>query len=218
MYRKVKFAPGEYYHLYNRGNNKSTISVTKRDKERFVALLFLANGDVPFHFKDIQSKHVFTYPRGKTLVDIGAYCLMPNHFHLLIREKRGGGASLFMQKLATAYAMYFNTVHQRTGSLFEGTFRSSHADNDRYLRYLFAYIHLNPLKLMSPSWKERFPNTSVAEKFLSEYTGSSYSDYLGTPRPEGVIINRRAFPGFFNRTADFKAFVNDWITLRSEHD
>ena len=79
---------------------------------------------------------------------------MPNHFHILVKEKIENGISKFMGKLTTGYSMYFNKRYDRTGSLFQGVFKSVHADSDEYLKYLFAYIHLNPIKLINPEWKE----------------------------------------------------------------
>jgi len=93
--------------------------------------------------------------RGEQLVNIVTYCLMSNHFHLLIYEKTEGGISKFMQKVTTAYTMYFNKSKQRTGALFQGKFKAKHASiNDNYLKYLVAYIHLNPIKLIDAQWKE----------------------------------------------------------------
>ena len=81
--------------------------------------------------------------RGETLVDIGIYCLVPNHFHLLIKEKTENGISEFVKKVATGYSMYFNKKYERTGSLFEGPFKAKRIDTDEYLKYIFSYIHLN---------------------------------------------------------------------------
>ncbi len=77
-------------------------------------------------------------PRGNQLVSIGAYCLMSNHLHLLLREEEESGISLFMQKVSTAYTMYFNRKYKRTGSLFAGRFKAQHAGNDNYLKYLLG--------------------------------------------------------------------------------
>ncbi len=138
---------------------------------------------------------------------------MPNHVHLLIREKNDGGTSRFMQKLATAYTMYFNTRYERTGSLFQGAFKSSHADDDRYLKYLISYIHLNPVKLIEPKWKERgIENRKAAEKYLKEYEYSSYLDYLGVKRKEKAIIDAAALPEYFESPSDFKTSVTEWLS------
>ena len=87
MTRRYTFAPGEYYHLYNRGVEKRLIYLDDNDKERFVKLLFFCNSYKPLNMRDRHKGLTFVeYDRGERLVDIGAYCLMPNHFHLLIRE------------------------------------------------------------------------------------------------------------------------------------
>ena len=109
------------------------------DRERFVKLLFVCNGTNPVVFKTIQGLPLDKIERGETLVDIGLYCLMPNHFHLLVKEKKENGISMFMEKLSTSYSMYFNKKNERTGRIFENTFKATHVDNDEYLKYLFAY-------------------------------------------------------------------------------
>lgn len=218
MTRPFEFAEGEYYHLYNRGTDKRKIFFDNHDRERFISLLFLCNSGIPLHRSDREGtslQKILETPRETTLVDIGAYCLMPNHFHLLVHEQTEGGISLFMQKLATAYTMYFNKRNDRRGSLFEGTFRAEHASRDEYLKYLFAYIHLNPIGIIEDEWKEHhIKNKKKAEEFLASYPYSSYLDYARNTdeRPEGVIINKLAFPEYFEKTTDFKEYVHDWMT------
>ncbi|MBU3925748.1 transposase, partial [Patescibacteria group bacterium] len=178
MERKFRFSEGEFYHLYNRGINKMAIFLNNIDKKRFIKLLFACNSKKPVVFKNIQGLPLEEIERGETIVDIGAYCLMPNHFHLLVREKTENGISMFMEKLFTAYSMYFNKKNERTGRLFEGIFKATHANKDQYLKYLFAYIHLNPVKLIDLKWKENsITDKEKAKKFLKEYAYSSYLDY-----------------------------------------
>src|SRR5690606_36166474 len=111
-----------------------------------------------FNVRDIRKKtqnSVFDFDRGKTLVEIGAYCLMPNHFHILLKSKEDDGISKFMNKLGTSYSMYFNRRYERTGILFQGRYKAKHVESDEYLKYLFSYSHLNPIKIIDPSWKDR---------------------------------------------------------------
>src|SRR3989344_8568343 len=136
--RKITFSEGEYYHIYNRGNSKQTIFHDKSDYDRFIKLLFLSNGENNFKIYKI-SKNIYEVDRGRRLVGIGAYCLMPNHFHLLITQTDKGSITRFMQKVSTGYSMYYNKKYQRSGALFEGKFKAEHADNDNYLKYLFSY-------------------------------------------------------------------------------
>ena len=142
---------------------------------------------------------------------------MPNHFHLLVRELEDGGISKFMQKITTGYTMYFNKRSDRNGALFQGRFKATHVADDRYLRYLISYIHLNPVKLIEPKWKETgIANQVHAERYLETYTASSYPDYLGKKRAEGMILTKEALPEYFSSGSDFKTFVTEWLTYKSD--
>lgn len=216
MNRRFSFASGEFYHLYNRGTDKRVIFTDEEDYERFISLMFLCNSSRNIVYRDVPIGLTYGYERGDTLVDILAYCLMPNHFHLLICGKNDGSASLFMQKLLTAYTMYFNRKYKRTGALFEGTFKAKHADTDEYLKYLFAYIHLNPVKIIDTNWKEYgIKNRSMAQAYLADYRHSSYPDWQGVTRPETAILNRAASPEYFTTTKNFDDFVKEWLEFNT---
>ena len=229
MSRNNIFAPGEFYHVYNRGVEKRKIFCTKTDYERFIALLFLCNSRARVHMADIIPRGLTSwnlqgitelFERGEELVDIGAYCLMPNHFHLIIREKSEKGLSLFMQKVTTGYTMYFNTLNKRTGALLQGTFKSTHVENDRYLKYLISYLHLNPIKLIEPQWKENgIKNKKKAESFLKRYRYSSYVDYAGEDRMEKCVLNTDSLPKYFETLKHFKTNVAEWLSYpRDVHE
>ncbi len=212
--RKVAFEKGEFYHLYNRGNSKQKIFHDKKDYERFTSLLFLANGTNNFNYFNLARDGViYDFERGENLVDIAAYCLMPNHFHILITQTENGNISKFMQKLTTGYVMYYNEKYQRTGSLFEGKFKSEHVDNDKHLKYLFSYIHLNPVKLQEPKWKEiGLKNKDRAMDFLGRYEFSSFKDYKEEARQKSVVLNRKPFPNYFPNPKMFVSEILDWIS------
>jgi putative transposase len=223
MQRRIPLAVDEFYHLYNRGVEKRDIFWDERDYRRFLALLYLCNGTEIVNMQmlragNISYRKVFSLERGEPLVAIGAYCLMPNHFHLLIKEIRPGGASLFMKKLLTAYAMYANKRHDRSGVLFQGRFRSEHVGTDNYFKYLYSYIHLNPLKILDPKWKEKGPSFSSrsAEEYLQRYPFSSYAQYLGKVLPEDAILDRAAFPDYFSEQGSFKKFHEYWISYSAQ--
>jgi len=212
MERKIVFSEEEYYHVFNRGTEKRKIFLTNKDKNRFVRLLFICNSKKPVVFRLVQGEPLVKIDRGETLVDIICYCLMDNHFHLLLKEKTEGGISLFMNKLCTAYSMYFNTKNERTGSLFEGNFKAFHADKDEYLKYLFSYIHLNPIKLIDPAWKEKkITNIKKAKEFLLSYKYSSYLDYLGFVREENLILNEKKSPEYFKDEKEFEKMTHEWL-------
>ncbi|MFM2357528.1 MAG: hypothetical protein RJA61_265 [Candidatus Parcubacteria bacterium] len=213
-------AVGEFYHLYNRGTDKRIIFGDKQDYDRFVVLLYITNSHVSVNVREHLRQgrtlaDFFSIQREETLVDIGAYCLMPNHFHILIKEKNEGGTSLFMQKLLTSYSMYFNRKYERNGSLFQGKFKSEHITQDTHLNYLFSYIHLNPVKLVDSQWKERGLKDLLKTKdFLKNYTHSSYLDYQGFIRDQQKILTKEVFPDYFSEKRDFDKFIEDWLQYK----
>ncbi len=215
MERKVAFAEGEYYHLYNRGVDKRQIYMTDLDRDRFIKLLLIANSQDHFKFRDFQNKSLLDIGRGDPLVAIGAYVLMPNHFHILVKEINPGGISAFMEKLLTGYSSYFNKRYQRVGALFQGTFKAQHADNDQYLKYLFAYIHLNPIKLIDKNWKENgITDKIAAKKFLREFAYSSYRSYVQKESEEKVILTLSEFPHYFKENDSFENFITEWLEYK----
>jgi putative transposase len=207
----------EFYHVYNRGTDKRVIFLDSADYTRFIELLFLSNSEHSVNVRDIKKiEHsVFDFDRGKNLVAIGAYCLMPNHFHILVTPLVENGVSIFMGKLCTSYSMYFNKRYVRTGALFQGTFKSEHADTDQYLKYLYAYIHLNPVKLIDRNWKEEgIQNGDIAYEYAANYSYSSLKDYVGNTRLENEIINRKPFPEYFSSSTDVKRELFEWINYQ----
>lgn len=214
--RKVAFVPGEFYHVYNRGNSKQVIFHDKQDYNRFLALLYAVNTKQNIVLRLIL-KDVYKFDRGECLVSIGGYCLMSNHFHLLLTETEDGSVSKFMQKLTTAYSMYYNEKYDRTGSLFEGKFKSEHANEDRYLKYLFSYIHLNPVKIIDKNWKtDGIKNKQKVLEFLKNYEYSSYKDYLGISRSENNILNKEAFPDYFPNKESFIKEIFEWLSFNED--
>jgi len=217
MSRSFKFSIDEFYHVYNRGTDKRAIFLDDNDRKRFYYLLFLCNGNKPFEISELILKQVFQFERGETLVDIGAVCLMDNHFHLLLHEKKENGISEFMHKVSTAYTNYFNRKYKRAGSLFEGRFKARCIDDDRYLNYLFAYIHLNPIKMIQSDWKdEGIKEFDKVQNYLDSYVFSSYYDYQKSEdRSYGLILNKEAFPDYFSTPREFSDFVRDWMELKT---
>ncbi|MHB1316491.1 MAG: transposase [Minisyncoccota bacterium] len=216
MQRKIDFAPGEYYHLYNRGVEKRKIFLSEIDYKRFTTLLYSANSSTPVHLGNYQGRSLINIPRGEPLVAIGAWCLMPNHFHILVKELADGNISLFMKKLLTGYSMYFNTKYDRSGALFEGNFKAQHLDNDNYLKYQYTYIHLNPIGIIDDGWKEKvLKNKNKAKSFLSAYRYSSFFEYKypNKDREESHILNQINFPEYFANNIEFEDMVEEWINF-----
>lgn len=205
--RYYTFTEQEYYHIYNRGNNKQTIFRNPSDYERFKALLYLSNGSKPFVVRDINAADIFSWDRGENYVYIGAYCLMPNHFHLLLTPARENGVSKFMLKLGTGISSYINKKYSRTGSLFEGQYKAKYADTDRYLKYLFSYIHLNPFFKDA----EKRPHSMYTKERLAAYIHSSLPDYLGLMRREQSILTKEKFPSYFETLESNVAELREWL-------
>ncbi len=223
--RQEPLTIGEFYHIYNRGNSKQKIFLDDQDYNRFVKLLYLCNSTKNINFReDIVEQKIdaFDFDRGESIVSIGAWVLMPNHFHLYITISPRGTLgedeiSLFMNKLSTAYSMYFNKKYERTGKLFEGTFKSKHINYDEYAKYTFSYIHLNPVKLIDSNWKENgIKNNKKILEFLDTYKWSSYADYKGINRRENKIILQKDFPDYFSDPKIFEEEIFDWITLNPQ--
>lgn len=213
--RSVNFSQGEYYHIYNRGNSKQKIFCDKNDYIRFIGLLFACNQKGNFKIDNLnKDQGLLDISKEEDLVGIGAYCLMPNHFHILITEKVEGGISKFMQKLGTSYSMYFNKKYKRTGTLFEGKFKSQYARTDRHLKYLFSYIHLNPIKLIQKDWKEvGIKDKEKALEYLNSYEASSFNEYIGIKRPGNKILDIISFPKYFPSKQLFKKEIFDWLKI-----
>jgi len=230
--RIISFIKGEYYHIFNRGNSKQKIFIDDKDRDRFVKLLYLCNSNKNIRFReDIIEKEInaFEFDRGQEIVSIGAWVLMPNHFHLYLtlhqgktlgkgeKDKIENGVSLFMKKVCTAYTMYFNKKYKRTGTLFEGKFKSVHVARDVQAKYLFSYIHLNPVKLINPNWKEEgIKNKKEVIKYLNKYRWNSYKDYMMEKRNENKILNKEDFPDYFSTKKIMEKEIFDWLMFNQE--
>ncbi len=222
MQRKDPFVTGEYYHLYNRGIDKRNIFKSELDYKRFVMLLNTANSNAsnPLRLDNLINQQDKTYEdilkleKEEPLVSIGAWCLMTNHFHILVRQEVDGGITKFMRKLGTGYSMFFNIKYQRQGSLFGGRFKSRFIGvDDNYMKHLFGYIHLNPLDIEFSGWKQEIgEQSSNMKKFLKEYPYSSYLDYADGERTEKNIIEPESFPEYFQDAKEFKDFVENYFS------
>jgi len=215
--RRTQFDKGEYYHLYNRGVDKRIVFSTREDFERFKAYLFLLNDEDSARasnlFEGTTKKDVYESARGSPFVAIGAYCLMPNHFHILATPLVEQGIPRFMQKLLTAYTMYFNERTLRSGSLFEGTYKSRHAQGDTYLKYLHAYIHLNPTSFFHHDWQKASEGDLLSlEHKIGTYPYSSAHEYFTS---KYIITSPSYFPRHFVRAKDMRSYLNLWLKLRA---
>ena len=203
-YRRTPLALGETYHCYSRGIDRRITFQDEADYERFLQALYICNDVASFsqkHLSEIDYRTVLNLDRGKPLVSIIAYCLMPNHYHLVLREVTEGGITRFMHKVGTMYTMYFNAKNERIGGLFVKPFRSKHIDDDSYLQRLVPYVHLNPAELFEPGWKDgRVVDRPGLSTKLKNYRYSSLPEYDGSQRLEsrildGPVIGNHCIPG-----------------------
>ncbi len=185
-------ATENHYHIYNRGAHKAPIFLDASDYHRFLHLLYVANCNKPVRLSQLNRARIYQYERRDTLVNIISYCLMPNHFHILVGEKTEKNIGRFMLKLCTAYSMYYNKKYSHSGTLFQGQYKSKYVGTDEYFRYLIDYIHLNPFSIDEPNMiktaKPEYFDRAVA--FSQKYEYSSYKDYLGENRLQRVILAR----------------------------
>lgn len=148
----------------------------------------------------------------KRLVDVLCWCLMPNHFHLLVQERFEKGAGLFAKKLTGGYTLYFNLKNDRSGVLFQGRSKIIPVTRDAHFIYLPYYILSNPIELIEPHWKEKgIKNLEQVIEFLGDYKYSSFPDLIGEENFP-FVINKNLFYKLFNTNAkEFKQDFIEWL-------
>jgi len=170
--RDLTFQPDHCYHLYNRGNDRQSIFF---ERENYL------------HFLRLVRQHLI-----EQTLDVLAYCLMPNHYHLLVRCKTDD-VSGSMQRLSVAYTKAMNRRYNRVGSLFQGQFQAIAVETDEYLYHLVRYIHLNPVK-------------AGLVKHLKDWEFSSYQEYAGLRA--GTLPKLNIVQQQFPTEAAYQAFLH----------
>ncbi|MDO8663326.1 MAG: transposase [Candidatus Wildermuthbacteria bacterium] len=233
-YRKQQFVNGEIYHLvlraidnnlifknaddYYRGifsiyefNNSNAIEILKRRREIQRAKQRKVGGGP----SSAQASADPLDERDK-LVEILAFCFMPNHIHLLVKQLKDGGITKFMRKVGTGYGGYFNRKYKRKGYVFQDRFSSILIKDDTQLKIVFVYIHTNPAALVEGGWKEKgVNNPGKVIKFLEKYKWSSYSDYLSIENFPSVT-ERDFLLNLMRGETGCKEAVDSWIKYKSE--
>jgi len=152
----------------------------------------------------------------KPLVEILAFCLMPNHFHLLFRQTRDGGISKIMRKIGAGYGIYYNNKYHRKGHLFQGKYHAVRIKDDKQLITAFVYIHTNPVAILFPGWKENgIRNFGEAVNYLENYRWSSYLDYL-EEKNFPLLTNREFLTKELGGVNGCREFINDWLQSKKE--
>jgi len=215
------------YHIFSRGVDKRKIFLADKDYLRGIHDLFEFNDLEPVNnltyffrkYKDVRRPYIGEERRKrKLLVKIHAFCLMPNHYHLLLSELVENGIPLFMKKFNGGYARYFNEKYERTGALFEGRYKKIIIKDEAHFIYLPYYIHLNSLDLITPEWrKRRLSNFAKAMKFLDSYRWSSHLDYAGEKNFPSVT-QRDFLSEFFGGPERYKRGITEWLKELSLED
>jgi len=229
-YRKEGFANEEIYHIILRGLGDELIFKDLNDYYCGIFCIYEFNNSNPVSIKyrretrnrfkkaireRVSDKLIEEDNRDK-LVEILVFCFMPNHIHLLVRQLEDNGITKFMRKVGAGYAGYLNRKYKRKGYVFQNRFRSIHIENDNQLRTIFNYIHINPVSLIAPGWKEKgIKNSGEILKFLEEYKWSSYQDYIGK-KNFSSITNRDFILEFLGGDNGCKLAIEDWVKYKEE--
>lgn len=160
------YEPGAHYHIYNRGVDKALVFRENKDYKTFLAFLKVYITAPDESLKSPPSRKLKNY-FGE--IELLSYCLMPNHFHILVKQNTDRGIDHFMRSLSTKYVRYFNTHYHRIGPMFQGPYKAVRIRNEYQFIYLSKYIHRNPLELLP--YKE-------SPRRLRDYAYSSYRNYL----------------------------------------
>lgn len=192
--RKHKFSIGEYYHIYNRGADKREIFSDKTDLIRFKKSLVEFNTKKPIgSIYQLKFKQLSTpSTKSSELVLIIAYCLNPNHLHLILTPLTEKGIEKFMQKIA-GYTRYYNEKYKRNGVLFQGKYKSKHINSNEYLLHLSAYVNMNNRNTFGVK------NIDLSESSLEEFLSETQKGICDTQ----IILNQ------FNGKKEYKKFMLD---------
>jgi len=206
-----------FYHTLNRGVDKRTIFLDKQDYLRFIHDLYELNNEDRVEttsriFKaDPNITKSADRKKRKMIVDVLAFCLMPNHYHLLLSPRIKNGIPLFMQKINMGYSKYFNQKYEREGTLFQGRYKNILITDNTHFLHLPFYIHFNPLDLSHPEWREnKIKNPKKALEFLESYRWSSHLDYLGIKNFPSVL-NMKPLMEIFGNNNDYQKLVGNYL-------
>lgn len=205
-YRKTLLVTDQIYHVYNRGVEKRLLFLNKRHYLRLIDLISyyrFAKCPMKFSYFKLQSgeerEKILNELQNNSerLVDIFAFCLMPNHFHFLLKQTVDKGISKFMAKITSSFSHYFNIGQKRTGYLFQGNFSAARIESDEQFIHVSRYIHLNPVTSYVIEFKD-----------LENYEYSSYPEYVN--KKEGFCNVKGILP-YFRSREHYKKFVADQV-------
>lgn len=204
--RSIPLVTGEYYHIFNRGVNKQPIFSGTKTYSRCLDLInYYQNTETPVKFstlikinKELQKEIWDSIAQNnQKLVDVVCFCLMPNHFHLILKQVVDGGISKFMSNFQNSYSRYFNLKNGRSGPLLQGKFQAVRIEDGEQLLHVNRYIHLNPYTgyvVKELKQLENYPWSSLAEYFIES---------------DKQITTKKEILDFFKTVDDYKKFLFD---------
>lgn len=220
LMRKNPFVPGEYYHIYNRTILNVPEFNDYKNAERLTQSFLIANSTKSSEaFQFLRNNKEATVDealdiakRGEKLVDILSYAIMPEHYHLLLKELRDSGISDFIRKCNISIAKYVNIKNDRRGALFEGRFNAKHINTNEYLLHLSLYIHLNPLDIISgKDWRiHNLKDWFIEKEKLLNYPWSSLKSYLDNNHEDLIISGTEIILDQFDSNKDYELFLQEW--------
>jgi len=229
-YRKEQFANGRIYHIILRGLDDNLIFKDINDYYRGIFSIYEFNNANPIEIRKrrlarkTEKKKAGGDPMSAVIdkrdrfVDVLCFCFMPNHIHLLMKQIKDDGITKFMRKVGAGYGRYFNKKYERRGYVFQNRFRSIHIEDDNQLRIIFNYIHVNPISLIEPGWKENgIKDTKKSADFLREYKWSSYKDYVDEVNFPSVT-ERNFIAEFLGGINGCDLSIKDWIDYKKTFD
>jgi putative transposase len=213
-----------YYHIYNRGVEKRPIFLDEQDYGVFLSYIkeYLSSKDINSLQKQLALASTDWREKSNILREINlnnfsdeikllAYCLMPNHFHLIIKQSQLNSIDLFMNSLNTRYVMYFNKKYKRVGPLFQGVYKAVLIESSEQLLYLSAYVHNNPIK-----YKENLKRKNNYLRLMTTQP-SSYKDYLGISHSSWICTKpilshfTKTQNRSFNKRVSYEDFVRSQV-------
>ncbi len=216
-----EYEEGGYYHVYNRGVEKRIIFLDRDDYKTFIGFLKLYLTPLNLRGLTLKDDNDRTISPSRKLnnflgeIELIAYCLMPNHFHLMLKQNSEKGMAKFMQSILTKYVRYFNKKYSRIGGLFQGVYKTVRIQNESQFTYLTKYIHRNPL-----------PNNPTRSHLegLIDYKYSSYGNYLGLFKQSWVKMDdilhyfsktdpKFSYKNFVEETGDISKVYFEMIDL-----
>jgi putative transposase len=221
--KRPSLVNNEIYHIVIRGVENSLIFKDESDYYRGIFSIYEFNNGKPVEIRERRKQRKLEKASGgmssdtrDLLVEILAFCFMPNHIHLLVKQLKKDGISEFMRKVGTGYASYFNKKYARKGHLFQARFGAVHIKTEEQFKNVFVYIHTNPSSLVNPDWKEKgIKDPRKVIEFLGNYRWSSYLDYIGEKNFPSVT-NRKLLSKILEGEKGCQKFVENWILYKAE--